>query len=410
MHSLDKALKYVYEKHDLLRARFVKNQGQWEGTISPEMDQNLLQIVRVSSREERDQKGLEIQSQLDLAEGPLFQALYFKSSEPSLLLFAHHLVVDMVSWSIILKDLDEAYELYHRQKKLPLLRKTSAYPVWTNHLAQLGQAEKVKSEKSYWQTQVGHLPPASTEARPESAYELLSFHLDAVLSQEILRELPQKYSIKTDEFLLAALANAYDKVFTQSKLTIGLEKHGRDVLAEDFDFSETVGWFTSYFPLRLELEVQDKDPFALKAIKEQVRQIPNAGLAYGLLRYLGGNSDLVAQPEIIFNYLGQSIVQELPALGSYEMYFKGARDPRSENYHSLELNVIFQEESFVFYLSFDTQKLAREKIELLSQTIIQYCQELKEFCLSGEDAGYSPSDFPEAGLSQDDLDNLLELL
>lgn len=410
MNAIEKAFHFIMEKHDLLRARFNYSEEKGQGMIPADIEESTFRVHQVASPKEGEQILATYQQSLDLNKGALFQGHYFQSEQSFLVLFAHHLVVDMVSWQIILKDLDEAYQLILNQETLPKIQKTSSYPAWTSYLNELAQSEEILAQKDFWQSQLVHPDQQVFPAKAQSDYEFYSFELESPLSEEILKQVPQKYAIKMDEFLLGVFMNAYFKVFEQDQVRLGLEKHGRDLYSDKFDFSETVGWFTSFFPLKLQLDRSVKDAYGLKSIKEQLRQIPQAGLSFGLLRYLSQSIEWSGHCEVIFNYLGQVMSSQLSALGAAEMYFEGARHPQSENYHRLELNVRHQDQRFIFIFSYDPQQINADQINQLARQIEFYSQELKEFCIRGEDAGYSPSDFPDAGLSQDDLDNLMDLL
>ncbi|MCP4656603.1 MAG: non-ribosomal peptide synthetase, partial [bacterium] len=143
-----------------------------------------------------------------------------------------------------------------------------------------------------------------------TAIEMLGVALDPEATRALLGEVPKAYRTRIDEVLLTALAMACAPWTGEQRLLVELEGHGREEFIEGVDLSRTVGWFTSIHPLRLELP-DDGPGTALKAIKEQVRAVPNRGVGYGLLRYLRGDDALsrrlaaLPSAEVSFNYLGQ---------------------------------------------------------------------------------------------------------
>src|SRR5581483_6512553 len=139
----------------------------------------------------------------------------------------------------------------------------------------------------------------------------------------LLQEVPNAYHTRINEVVLTALAQALALWTQQPRLLVDLEGHGREELFADVDVSRTVGWFTTLFPLLLDLSAASTPEAGLKAIKEQVRQVPGNGLGYGVLRYLRAEQEgrvLSRQPaaRISFNYLGQ-FDQAVQALRAFEL-------------------------------------------------------------------------------------------
>ena len=135
-----------------------------------------------------------------------------------------------------------------------------------------------------------------------------SIGLDAEQTRQLLQQAPAAYRTQVNDLLLTALARAVCRWSGQGSTLIQLEGHGREDLFDDIDLTRTVGWFTSLFPVRL-TPTADLGG-SIKAIKEQLRAIPDKGMGYGVLRYLGDAATQAAlaalpQPRITFNYLGQ---------------------------------------------------------------------------------------------------------
>ena len=137
--------------------------------------------------------------------------------------------------------------------------------------------------------------------------------LDEATTTQLLREIPKRYRTRINEVLLAAFATVIGRWSANACVKLDLEGHGREALFDDLDVSRTIGWFTSVFPTRMEVDPADTDPLVvLSKIKEQLRKIPEGGVGYGLLRELTTDTTirevLRAQPpsELLFNYLGQT--------------------------------------------------------------------------------------------------------
>jgi len=127
----------------------------------------------------------------------------------------------------------------------------------------------------------------------------------------LLQEIPKAYKTQINDILLTALVQAFTKWTGGNSVLLNFEGHGREDLFDDVDLSRTVGWFTTIFPVLLELKAADNLGDAIQSIKEQLRAVPKRGMGYGVLRYLSGDADITSQlsakpqPEVSFNYLGQ---------------------------------------------------------------------------------------------------------
>jgi non-ribosomal peptide synthase protein (TIGR01720 family) len=185
-------------------------------------------------------------------------------------------------------------------------------------------------------------------------------------------------------------------------------------LFEDLDLSRTVGWFTSIFPVRLTLPTSPdrwKPGEALKAIKEQLRQVPHHGIGYGILRYLVPESGLLSRPEpsIVFNYLGQvdQIVTD-SKLFRFAVESSGPwHSPRQKRRHRLELNSLVIGGCFELQLTYSESLHARVAVEDFAGEFMRALRALMAHCLEPGAGGRTPSDFPLAHVDQPTLDSLV---
>ena len=173
------------------------------------------------------------------------------------------------------------------------------------------------------------------------------------------------------------------------------------------DLTNTIGWFTTYFPVSLKIEDATNLKATIISIKEKLRSIPNEGLGYGGLRYLKKLDGLTQKPEVIFNFLGTQKPFDSNILGKGKFVSKGVRSQKSERYHLLEINALIQEGRLNVQFSFSEKFHKAETIQNLVELFEIGLRNLIEHCSNRETGEYSPSDFPEADLNQDDLDNLL---
>jgi hypothetical protein len=339
--ALAGAVRCLLEHHDALRLRFHRGPGGWEQAYTlpadadaPPDEGDALRSVELSAlpaeAQEREMAaaGAAAQASLDLAGGPLLRIVHFRRGPggPDRLLIAiHHLVVDAVSWRILLEDLQTAYLALLEGRAPRLAPKTTSFRQWATRLVEHARSSALQTEAEYWtscaETVFRPLPvdfhpesgAAGGEANTEGDARAVTVELTPEETHALLNEVPAAYRTRVDDVLLTALTQAFASRTGSPSLLVDLEGHGRDALFEDVDLSRTVGWFTALFPVGLTLEggVGGPPGEALKAIKEQLRRVPAKGIGYGLLRYLSGDAAVGAplregaQPEVSFNYLGR---------------------------------------------------------------------------------------------------------
>ena len=308
LSALRTALDALIAHHDALRLRFHHDGTDWHQEHAPHEPVDVLDVHDVPEVDAPAVTELAdaVHAGFDLAAGPLLRALLYRFADGSpsrLLLVAHHLVVDGVSWRLLLDDLDTAYRQAVRGEPVDLGAKTTSWQRWSTGLTDLVAAGGLDHELPYWSTAhgVGDLPvDRDGGAVGKDGVEVT---LDVVDTEALLRQAPTRYRTRVNDVLLAALAWALQRWTGQDRVAVTLEGHGReDVL--DLDVSRTVGWFTTMFPLAL--TVPDGDwRTVVRAVRKQLRAMPGNGFGYGALRYLGTLDAPGPLPRLSFNYLGQ---------------------------------------------------------------------------------------------------------
>ncbi|HBN9632843.1 non-ribosomal peptide synthetase [Pseudomonas aeruginosa] len=408
---LGRALERLQAQHDALRLRFREERGAWHQAYAEQAGEPLWRR-QAGSEEALLALCEEAQRSLDLEQGPLLRALLVDMADGSqrLLLVIHHLAVDGVSWSILLEDLQRLYA----DLDADLGPRSSSYQTWSRHLHE--QAGARLDELDYWQAQLHDAPHALPCENPHGALEnrherKLVLTLDAERTRQLLQEAPAAYRTQVNDLLLTALARATCRWSGDASVLVQLEGHGREDLGEAIDLSRTVGWFTSLFPLRLTPAADLGE--SLKAIKEQLRGVPDKGVGYGLLRYLAGEEAAarlaaLPQPRITFNYLGRFDRQFdgaallVPATESAG----AAQDPCAPlaNWLSIEGQVYGGELSL--HWSFSREMFAEATVQRLVDDYARELHALIEHCCQEGNVGATPSDFPLATLRQEQLDRL----
>ncbi|MBK4998721.1 amino acid adenylation domain-containing protein [Pseudomonas sp. S31] len=415
---LEQALQALVSHHDALRLRFAADgAGQWQAHYSAiDTEQTLLWQGQDDSTEQRLALFERAQRSLDLHQGPLLRAVLVPGEQPRLLLAIHHLVVDGVSWRVLLEDLQTAYRQLQQGQAIDLPAKTSAVRDWAQRLAAYAGSESLREELGWWQGQLRDAPtdlPRDFTGNPnlERDARSVSLTLSAETTRQLLQQAPLAYRARVEDLLLTALAQTLCAWTGQASALVQLEGHGREALFDELDLSRSVGWFTSAYPLQLTPAASAGD--SLKAIKEQLRGVPHKGLGHGVLRYLAdpaSRAAMAALPEarITFNYLGQfdqgfaeaAWLRPLAEAGGAQH----SGDAALANWLSVDGQVYGGE--LTLRWTYSEQLFRGQTIEQLAQAYQRNLQALIEHCLQPEAGGITPSDFPLARLSQAQLDAL----
>ena len=268
----------------------------------------------------------EEQKRLDLERGPVFRAVLMGMGEGRrgrLLLVAHHLVIDGVSWRIVLGDLGRAYEQLQRGERVELGEKTTSYQQWAKRLAEYGRSEEIRREQEYWLgmgvERASRLPVELDGENVEGAVEVVTKSLSEEETARLLQQVPEVYHTQINDVLLTALGEAMGKWTGSDEVLVDVEGHGREEIGEGVDVTRTVGWFTTIYPVVLERGGSGSGSGngsgragvvgeGLKRVKEQLRGMPGQrGMGYGLLRYGAGNEEIAQEAER--EAAGGSVVQ-----------------------------------------------------------------------------------------------------
>ncbi|NBF11443.1 amino acid adenylation domain-containing protein [Pseudomonas sp. Fl4BN1] len=421
---LAQALQALIVHHDALRSQYIQQDGTWQASYRPAQQHQAEQVLwcrTLGDAEELAVLGEAAQRSLDLGQGPLLRAVLVDLADGSqrLLLAIHHLVVDGVSWRILLEDLQSAYRQLAQSRPAVLPAKTSSTRAWAQRLQSHAQGEALQRQLGWWQTQLhgaeADLPGVNPAASLSNRYALnVTTHLDQAYTRKLLQEVPAAYRTQINDVLLTALARVMGRWTGHASTLIRLEGHGREDLFDDVDLTRTVGWFTSIYPVQLVPASTLAD--SLKGIKEQLRRIPDKGIGFGALRYLGSAEirealSRLPRPRITFNYLGQfdGSFDDGQSAGLFAPsgdYSGADQSPDADLGNWLEINGQIYAGELNLNWSFSQQMFDEASIQHLAD---DYARELKlliEHCCQPQHHGATPSDFALAGLPQEQLDAL----
>ncbi|WP_156628431.1 condensation domain-containing protein, partial [Mycobacterium sp. 1274756.6] len=425
-------LQALVDRHVMLRARVVDDSAGDDGGWSlwvPEAGEvdagELLSVVG----ELTEEAVVAARSRLDPAGGVMVSAVW-ASATRQLVLIIHHLVVDGVSWRVLLEDLNIAWAQHRSGQAVEVPSVGTSFARWSKLLADYAYEDAVVGQVEVWR-QVAAAPPVLPAVDSDRDTFVtagrLSVSLDVETTRRLLSEVPAAFHAGVQDVLLIAFGLACHEFFTGHGGPIGIdvEGHGRgEELFADVDLSRTVGWFTTKYPVSLAVgavpwaQLKAGDPVlgrVIKDLKEQLRGLPE-GLTYGLARYLNPEVDLAeAEPVIGFNYLGRLGGSGGMAEGLWGVDPAGqaaaetAAEIAMPLAHTLELNAGTVETDAGPRLqanwSWAPAALSAEQIERLAQL---WFDALAGICAHVEagGGGLTPSDIVPARLSQPQIDGL----
>ncbi|MFJ1592915.1 amino acid adenylation domain-containing protein [Kitasatospora albolonga] len=420
--ALDRVLAAVLDRHDMLRARLVRGE-RWSFDIPrpggaavgwQESEAPLEECV------ERATEGL------DPDNGVMLRAVW-RRADRQLVLVAHHVVIDGVSWRILMDDLATAWRRYTAEEPVELPPTGTSFRRWTQLL---GRAALAADRTPFRRALPGADAPigrrALTGADTVARERTRTVSLGAEETAALLGEIPAKFHAGVNDVLLTALAVALarwrrDLGQDQTFAHIELEGHGREgrfvagTAGFEPELSRTVGWFTTLFPVTVD-PGPAADPTApaylataLKAVKEDLARIPDNGVSYGALHYLTGTRLDVPAPQVLFNYLGR---YDAGASGDWQLagttgQLGEKRDPRMRLPRALEFNAIAEPDASGAYelvttISWPDGVFTDEDITTLGG----YFRSALTALAALEEGGHTPSDFPLVPLTQADVDDL----
>ncbi|MFC0040243.1 non-ribosomal peptide synthetase [Actinomadura rayongensis] len=435
--ALVDAVRAVLDRHDVLRLRLDVEDGAWRPFVRPAGDVPAAPLVTRIDAQGLDpdkraavlaEQAAAARDRVDPVAGTTLQVVWFDAGEERgrLLVVAHHLVVDGVSWRILLPDLVAAWT------GAALEPVPTSFRRWAQKLTALASGAETTGELDTWLDLVDGPPQRLADGDPRTVTTdraaSLTVDLPADVTGPLLADVPAAFHGRVNDVLLTGLALAVAHWRRRrggrgTGVLLDLEGHGREDVVPGVDLSRTVGWFTSLFPVRLDAgpadwaDVTAGGPAvgtAVKRVKEQLRAVPRNGIGYGLLRYLNEETaeELADLPtaQLAFNYLGRvapgadgadwSLAPEEPAAGD---------DPRMPFAHALTVNALARDlpggPELRATWTWPDGLLAAADVRDLADAWFAALRGLAAHARAGAAGGFTPSDLL-VDLDQSEIDTL----
>ncbi|NIM15005.1 MAG: amino acid adenylation domain-containing protein [Candidatus Aminicenantes bacterium] len=312
--------KKIQEHHDALRMTYKEEKGKIIQTNHGLEYPFSLEVYEWQNRENVEDVMQEtvnrIQASIRPGKGPLMKLVLFHLNDGDrLLIIIHHLVIDGISWRILFEDIETLYQQYKKGENLELPPKSDSFKLWSEKLSGYADKEEFLREKHWWEKlESTDVPVIEKDFHQADNYmkdaQHLWLRLDEEETKNLLTKANEPFGTEINDILLTALGLAVKKTWGINRVLIALESHGRQEIVKNVDVSRTIGWFSSVYPVLLNLSYDTDLSRQVKEIKENLRQVPNKGIGYGILRYLTSQEhkaglEFKLNPQIGFNYMGQ---------------------------------------------------------------------------------------------------------
>lgn len=412
---VERAFMRLIRHHDALRMVYERKDGRisqrYRGPEEKLFDLYVHDVRGMGSQQEEVELiASNMQKEISISEGALVKLCIFKTEKGEHLLIAiHHLVIDGVSWRILLEDFGTLYEKALKGQEAELPHKTDSYKVFAEKINEYAHNGKLSAEKDFWvinSLYEKNLFIDAKENRREKfeSVKTLSISLEKETTRQLIREANRAYNTEINDILITALLLALRELKGENRFEIFMEGHGRDIL-ENVDTSRTVGWFTAIYPVNVELRQQKELSLNIKTVKETIRRIPNKGIGYGILKYLLEDRELPQneKPPVLFNYMGQldNIHSDLFSLSwlpsGQSSGNKIAWIP------SLEIAAAVVNGCLTVSTSYSENEYGDDVIKELNQRYKVNLEWVIHHCVHKEDSEKTPSDYGDKEISLEQL-------
>ncbi|MCH9647872.1 MAG: amino acid adenylation domain-containing protein [Deltaproteobacteria bacterium] len=419
---LERAVRHLIARHEALRLRLSRAGGSWWQELVHDPPTPLVDTFDLSHLAPEDipqalaQGCVQVNRGLDLEAGQNLRLGLFElgPEEPQrLLLVTHHAVADTVSCALLVEQLDQIYGCLEKDEEISEGPTRAGFAAWARQLASLARDADLDSLSELWSPPRDAQFPATLqgESEPESEATTLFVPLGEDLSSALLEEAPAAYGTRPEEILLTALVETLGD--DQGSLPVMLESHGRDG-QHAVDLSSAVGWFTSLYPVYLDLRHRRGAGERMLAVKEQVRQVrrrPQGTVGFGLLRRFASTPPELPQG-VSFNYLGRldGILEGCRRLQILDEPVEPLRDGQGLRPQVLEVTVFGRGPELVAAWTYSRGRHQRSQIDTWGEEFRDRLQVLVNHCLDPSAGGVSPADFPHLEIDEGDLGRILEQL
>lgn len=422
INNLGKIMKQLVIHHDSFRINLNLKTGSMRynnDLLNNDFSIKVFDLSDFSYMEQLEkikELGTQLKKSFNIENDVLLRACLFILSpeDKRLLLTAHHLSVDGVSWRILIDDIYLLMKQASNGEQLTLLTKSHSYQKWSETLNEFIKMDNEK-ELAYWQelnaaTPFLHVDYPNNESLIESS-ELISANLSQHETLLFLKDANRAYNTKSIDLLLSSLKLTVDETISNEKVIVEIESHGREELGDsnEYEFNSTVGWFTSMYPIKLGFNRNDLGD-CIKSIKEEIRNVPHNGIGFGVYKYLMGALEMsTEEPPIRFNYLGEidySMYSDTLSV-LYQCDTGLDYDEKNGVTALIDINVIIVDSQLHVEMRF-SNKLNKQTMNRFFDQYMDNLRNVILHCTTSKKVQFTPSDFETVKVSQREIDSLFK--
>lgn len=416
-NKVEKAVGKLIEYHDALRINyssgidevFYNNEYLKEGNSVNYF--NLSEHSLYEQHKKIKELGYNLKSSLDIQNNILFKVCIFDLGErgQAILFIAHHLIIDGVSWRILLEDFTTIINQLNNNEEIVLPLKTHSFMQWSENLNEYSKS-KIEVEKNYWESilEKRFCYPVEFDYGQDimRISSTIYGEVDKETTQELSKKINEMYSMELNEVLISALVMTINNITNQKDIVIELERHGREAINDEIDISRTVGWFTSMYPANF-MVLDEKLDSNIKSLKEQLRSIPSKGFNFSILKYLNNELNTNENKYIRFNYLGD--FDNVFNNEAFEVSDINCGEDIGQNNHLtclMDITAMILEGKLKLNITYSKNKFKDKTIENFMNSYIEKLKEILNYCCGKNYKEFTPSDFDAADICQEDLDSI----
>lgn len=423
---LKRVFTKIVEHHDVLRSIFNTKSKNVKASIrelgEELFDFKFVDLINYECIEKiRDKEIESIQQSINIETGPLVKLGLFRENDGDhLLIVIHHLVIDGVSWRILLEDLIVAYEQVENGQEIKLQDKTDSFIEWSKCILEFAENNGLGNEVNFWRTiestQKTLLPKdkVSNNCMVQNT-AIVKTSLSKELTENLIKHANRSYNTETIDILLAALGLTLKEWTLKDKIFVSLEGHGREGIIKGCDVTRTIGWFTSIYPFIIDASITKDMPYYIKHIKESIRRVPNKGIGYGILKYSSDiykeySKEFTSAPQVCFNYLGE-FNQNLKT-DRFEMSKLSSGNNlggNNQRLYALDISILIYDSQIQISFNYSKEEYEQSTIEKLIGIYKEKINYIVEQCISRQEIEVTPSDLGYGVLSLEELDDIMEI-
>lgn len=414
---LKEAVSIVMKEHDCFRMRFRENAGSIEAFYHDSFENLFYFDIESCSSTLIDTYVDELSNKLiqfDLENGPLCKFILIKNeNEMRLLAICHHLIIDGISWHVLMKDISDVYSLLEKSEDMSNIEfreKTHSYHYYTENLDFLIPENEMEDEIDYWSHEQNENDKFSFECentmKPNMVEKNVLFDVENTQKlTEIVNSLPDT---SMEELLLLITMMVLIKYSENPYFTIMIESNGRNI-SENMNLNGTIGWFTAIYPIKSfsqESSMKEK----ITEIRKKMKRAKESDIRYGILKYIKNLLPKTERPKICFNFFGEISGNGNDLLKMKSEFIGLQMHENKEERYLLEINSFVNKGQVILKIFYNKTKIADQMIDSIEANFRNECLELVNEFRSKENEFIVSTDFDSTNLGEDELEDILGIL